>query len=363
MEYVQSDAEGNDVLFVGSQCGQIHTFLIYRRKFPRNLRPEVLSRDGQHAGTVTCIMYSANPDLSTSPTGIVVSGSSDRTIKIWSPNSSKPVCIQTLYGHEGTVTQVVDGHDGTLLSTSVDGSLRLWKPQRGRKMMLHHFLECTFVMKQKNAWLSSLAVSFINTWACYVGNMDGTIEIYRKGSEHNESEHRTAVFTGQLTKHKRWDHVHVLGIILMKVIFEENFLITQSNDNTTKILDLHLGTTLHSILNFHNCKYTGLVWDSANFQVFLCDEHGHLEVWSSFYERRVEALTMVTWRPEKRETRSIISGGNAGPTLAQLSLMPLAGPLQAFKSSDCLIALHPRTGHVTLWQVHADNPLMLHILF
>lgn len=352
MEYVANDWDGNEVLFVGTVCGQIHTFLLYRRKFPRNLRPEILSRDSQHSGSVTCILYSNNNEISTSQCGIVISGSSDRTIKIWSPMSSKPVCIQTLYGHEGTITQIVDGHDGTILSCSVDGTLRLWKPQRGRKLMLHHFLECTYVMKQKNSWLSSLAVSPINVWACYVGNMDGTIEIYHKGADNNEAERRAASFTGQLTKFKRWDHVHTLGIHLLQIIYEESFLLTLSFDHTCKILDLHLGTTLHTITNSHNCKYMGIVWDSSNFQMFLSDENGYLEVWSSFYERKIEDICMINWKPPKRETNSLVNGNITSMTTAQLYSMPLVSNISRIKSSsDCIIALHPRTGIVTLWQV------------
>jgi WD40 repeat protein len=356
MTYVPYDADGNEVMYVGTFCGQIHSFLLYRRKFPRNLRSDILSRDSQHSGSVTCILYSKNSELSTSSVGIVISGSSDRTIKIWSPTTTKPLCIQTLYGHEGTITQIADGHDGTLLSCSVDGTLRLWKPQRGRKIMLHHFLECTYVMRHKNSsWLSSLAVSPINIWACYVGNMDGTIEIYHKGADNNEAERKAASFTGQLTRFKCWEHIHTLGIHEIQIIYDESFLISLSSDHCCKILDLHLGTILHTIRNSHNCKYMGIIWDSNHFQMYLSDENGYLEIWSSFYERKIEDLCVVSWKPPKRETNSLVGGNtsmmNSVP-LGQLVTMPLMSKISKLKSSaDCIIALHPRRGYVTLWQV------------
>ena len=352
MEYVRSDADGNDILLAGTLGGQVHTFSVSRRKFPRCMKPDDLCpTDVHHGGAVTCIIYSDNSELSASRCGIVISGSVDRTVKIWSPIINRPQCIQTLYGHEGTVTRIADAHDGTLLSCSIDGCLRLWRPQRGRSMMLHNFLECTFVMKQKDTWLSSLAVSHINSWMCYVGTMDGTIEIYRKGSEHNEAEHRTAVFTGQLTKYKRWEHVHALGISLMHIVFEEGYLITLSFDHTCKILDQHLGTCLHVIQSSHGCRYTGLVWDARHFQVFLGDEQGHLEVWSTFYERRVEDLVMVQWKPPRRETATSTLGAASSMSIAQLTALPLIGALQGFKTPDCLVTLNPRTGVIKLWQV------------
>ena len=42
----------------------------------------------------------------------------------------------------GSVTALADAHDGTVLSCSADGSLRLWKPQRGRHFLAQTFLEC-----------------------------------------------------------------------------------------------------------------------------------------------------------------------------------------------------------------------------
>ena len=83
------------------------------------------------------------------------------------------------------------------------------------------------------------------------------MEIYKKGSEHNEAEHRTAIFIGQLAKYKRWEKVHRLGITGLELVVTEHLLVTLSSDFTAKILDMHLGTTLHTIVNPRNCKYTG----------------------------------------------------------------------------------------------------------
>ena len=57
MEYVLSDEHGSDVLYVGSFCGQVNAFLFSKRKVPRTLRPEDISRDMRHSGEVTCLMH------------------------------------------------------------------------------------------------------------------------------------------------------------------------------------------------------------------------------------------------------------------------------------------------------------------
>jgi len=82
---------------------------------------------------------------------LVFSGSSDRTIKIWNFNdisngiaggtggssssttSQANILAQTLCGHNSAITQIVDGGRdglGSVLSASMDGSIRIWIPQR-----------------------------------------------------------------------------------------------------------------------------------------------------------------------------------------------------------------------------------------
>ena len=220
VEYVREDQHGYDLLFVGTFCGHVKTFLFTKRKVPRTLRPEDISRDLSHGGQVTCLMHSSHPKLSSdSPYGVLYSGSTDRTIKVsliiysshqkmynyyvtceqhyvnqvWMPNANGPKLLQTLYGHEGSITQITDSHDGTILSISVDGTVRLWKPQRGRNFLSQAFLECktdatylsstctvsidgifvagTCVVRMKGAWLTSMAVNALNSWSCYIADL------------------------------------------------------------------------------------------------------------------------------------------------------------------------------------------------
>jgi WD40 repeat protein len=71
----------------------------------------------------------------------------DRSIKVWNINADHTTnYVQSLFGHSSTVTRLVDGNDGSLLSCSEDGSLRVWCPQRGRTIMLHPFFECTYML-------------------------------------------------------------------------------------------------------------------------------------------------------------------------------------------------------------------------
>jgi RNA polymerase sigma factor (sigma-70 family) len=72
-----------------------------------------------HQGTVGSVSFS--PDSK-----VLVSGSGDKTAKLWDPGSGK--LLQSLEGHEGTVNAVALSADGRMLATGgEDGTVRLWK--------------------------------------------------------------------------------------------------------------------------------------------------------------------------------------------------------------------------------------------
>jgi WD40 repeat protein len=56
----------------------------------------------------------------------LVSGSFDKTIKLWDINNNFK-CINTLKGHENSIFSVTQLRDDSLISSSFDGTIRLWK--------------------------------------------------------------------------------------------------------------------------------------------------------------------------------------------------------------------------------------------
>jgi WD40 repeat protein len=55
---------------------------------------------------------------------LLVSGSTDQTVKVWDVNSGQLVC--TLHGHTNQVRSVAFGPDRILVSSSEDGSIKQW---------------------------------------------------------------------------------------------------------------------------------------------------------------------------------------------------------------------------------------------
>jgi WD40 repeat protein len=64
--------------------------------------------------------------LSILPEGRIVSGSEDKTLRIW--NASSGDCERILSGHENNVVEVVALSDGRLLSMDWNGNCLLWSP-------------------------------------------------------------------------------------------------------------------------------------------------------------------------------------------------------------------------------------------
>lgn len=50
------------------------------------------------------------------------------------------VCVQTLYGHSGTVTSLVLLGE-YIVSSSTDGCIKLWRQEEGRKELVYPWFE------------------------------------------------------------------------------------------------------------------------------------------------------------------------------------------------------------------------------
>ncbi len=74
-----------------------------------------------HTDKVTCLV--------TLPDGLLASGSSDKTIRIW--NVTSGITIKTLTGHTGGVwSLVVLPNDSLLTSGSDDKTIRIWSQRK-----------------------------------------------------------------------------------------------------------------------------------------------------------------------------------------------------------------------------------------
>ncbi len=74
-----------------------------------------------HAGQITCLVNLQN--------NLIASGSQDNTIRIWDINTCH--CIQVLEGHTNFITNLIDLQNGQILSTSKDNTTKIWDTSTG----------------------------------------------------------------------------------------------------------------------------------------------------------------------------------------------------------------------------------------
>jgi WD40 repeat protein/DNA-binding SARP family transcriptional activator len=85
-------------------------------------KPERVVR--AHRGDVNTLAYA--------PDGRIVTGGTDRTVRIWDPRGGAQLVLR---GHEDEITTAVVSSDGTrVLTSSQDGSLRLWDAHSGAQL-------------------------------------------------------------------------------------------------------------------------------------------------------------------------------------------------------------------------------------
>ena len=115
-----------------------------------------------HSGPVYCVAIS--PDLQN-----IVSGSEDKTIKVWDINTKTGKCLRTLSRHLGPVNSVAISPDAqTVVSGSRDESIKVWDMDRG---------QCLKTLQGHSWTVTSLAVSLDGNTIIRAG-LDSSIKIW-----------------------------------------------------------------------------------------------------------------------------------------------------------------------------------------
>lgn len=108
-------------LVAGSRSGKIVVWSVKKNSGSQGFTYKQLDVLTQHRGAVLAISFSRD-DLT------FYSSSADRTVKIWSLESGEALYIDTLYGHQDTVSSLAAlGRDFCVTVGSRDRTARLWK--------------------------------------------------------------------------------------------------------------------------------------------------------------------------------------------------------------------------------------------
>ena len=115
----------------------------------------------------------------------VLSGSSDRTVRVWRVNTtcndgSGGELLRTLQGHQDRVTSVAFAGSRQVVSGSADSTVRVWQTGGSLSLRDQHGIACThMVLRGHKAGVTSVAVSNDATKSCIAsGSHDKTVRLW-----------------------------------------------------------------------------------------------------------------------------------------------------------------------------------------
>lgn len=162
-------------------------------------RYEVNTLEG-HKGAVRCMHFSGNT---------LVTGSADKTIKIWSMDDGK--CIETLHDNKWTRCLRYDSASSTLVTTGMDSTqAKIWNLTTNTAV---HVLEV------QRGWITSLQMSLP---VIVTGSLDGMIRVWDMATASAANQQPCTAFN---SGHDSLRSLCLVGDILMSAGIERNLLL------------------------------------------------------------------------------------------------------------------------------------------
>ncbi|KIM31285.1 hypothetical protein M408DRAFT_256921, partial [Serendipita vermifera MAFF 305830] len=235
-----------------------------------------------HATMVTGVAYS--------PDGLnVVSGSFDRTVRIWDVATGTPVG-EPLKGHAGAITSVACSPDGrSIVSGSWDNTIRIWDATTGTPIgdpLIGH-----------TSTVSSVSCS-PDSRNIVSGSDDNTIRIW---------DAATGTPVGKPLKG------HTKSVISVEYSPDGRHIISGSEDNTIRIWDATTGTPVGQPLKGHTKSVTSVAYSPNGRNIVSGSWDNTVRMWNAATGKIIgeplkghtKGVTSVAYSPDGR---SIVSG-------------------------------------------------------
>ncbi len=254
----------------------------------------------------------------------IVTGSEDKTAKIWDVGSGE--CIATLMGHTGEICSVaISGDDSFIVTGSYDLTAKIWDFDSGTCLMTleghkdvlcsvaissnNQFIvtgsadetarlwdlsgKCTTILEGHNRVITSVAISSDNSfivtgswddtakiWDAKYGKCIATLEGHEMINSVAISNDNQFIVIGDSDGAKLWNLEtkeciatlagHTMSIVAIAISNDNSFIITGSRDGTAKMWDVLSGKLLHNF-KYHN-KYgiSSVAISNDNSFIILC---------------------------------------------------------------------------------------------
>lgn len=308
---------------------------------------------------ITCLQF--NPI-----SNIIVSGSDDNTLKVWSAITGK--CLMTLKGHKGGVWCSQIANDGTVISGSTDRTIRVWDIDRGETKYIFtgHSSTVRCLALEGNRVVSgsrdtTLRLWNINKGVCkhvFVGHdaavrcvefknglivsgaYDNLVKVWNADTHeciHTLVNHSNRIYclqfdgkmiasgsldtticiwdaiTGEL-KHELRGH----SSLTSKMLLKDNLLISANADSFCKVWDVQTGKCLHTLggPNKHSSAITSVYLNS--WYIITSGDDGTVKLWDRTTGEFIRDLVRLksasegglVWRIKASYTKLICAVGS-----------------------------------------------------
>ncbi|KAL7375722.1 hypothetical protein ABVT39_022461 [Epinephelus coioides] len=259
----------------------------------------------------------------------VISGSTDRTLRVWDAESGE--CVHTLYGHTSTV-RCMHLHGNRVVSGSRDTTLRVWDVSTGRceHVLTGHVAAVRCVQYDGRRVVSGGYDYMVKVWdpeteACLHTLQGHTNRVYSLQFD------GVFVVSGSLdTSIRVWDAetggcVHTLTghqSLTSGMELRDNILVSGNADSTVRVWDVRTGQCLHTLQgpNKHQSAVTCLQF--CRGLVLSSSDDGTVKLWdlkTGAWLRDVVALQSrgsggVVWRIRASDTRLVCAAGSRNGT-------------------------------------------------
>ncbi|XP_045569704.1 F-box/WD repeat-containing protein 7 isoform X2 [Salmo salar] len=260
---------------------------------------------------------------------IVISGSTDRTLKVWDAENGE--CLHTLYGHTSTV-RCIHLHDKQVVSGSRDATLRLWDVDSG---------ECLHVL---TGHVAAVRCVQYDGRRVVSGGYDFMVKVWDPETEtclHTLQGHTNRVYSLQFdgayvvsgsldTSIRVWDVVtggcvHTLTghqSLTSGMELKNNILVSGNADSTVRVWDIRTGQCLHTLQGPHKHQSAVTCLQFSRTLVVSSSDDGTVKLWSlatGEWIRDLVALQSggsggVVWRIRASNTRLVAAVGSRNGT-------------------------------------------------
>ncbi len=210
-----------------------------------------------HTGPINMVAFAADSRS-------FISGSDDKTIKLWQVSNAR--AVRTFKGHKGTVTSVMFMPNGEhFISTSADKTLKLWNISSGTELNSIKIGRITSTLLLPDANL------------ILFGKIDGVISLW------NVSEAKKMC---QFKRHKG-------AIYSMAYSHAYNMIISASKDKTIKLWSLGTCTEI-ATLKQHNKAINSIRLSPDSRYIISGSDDKTLKVWNLYTRKAIKSFTHNT---------------------------------------------------------------------